>query len=116
MTAPANTHERATQQLPDDELVPLSVASALVHSQLVRARRMSDKDSEEGIRLGAIALATLAPIYMHTGVGSGIVALAESEIEELLLRPVRAHAGLHLEALSIRRSDLGSAMEALKDA
>jgi hypothetical protein len=77
---------------------------------------MSDEDSEEGIRLGAIALATLAPIYMRTGVGSGIVALAQSEIEDLLLRPLRAHAGPHLEALGIRRRDLESAMQSLKGA
>jgi hypothetical protein len=98
-----------------EEFLPLELAAALAYDRLTEIRREPPAEQlAELIHFAAIALSTIAPIYMATSAGAGLLVLSFKEIEELLYRPLKSGAPSPLHGLRIRKTDMESAVETLK--
>jgi hypothetical protein len=98
-----------------EEFLPLEVAATLAYERLTEIRReLPAEQLDELIHFAAIALSTIAPIYMTTSAGAGLLVLSFREIEELLDRPLKSGAPSPLHGLRIRKTDMESAIETLK--
>jgi hypothetical protein len=97
----------------DREFVPLPIAAAAAYYKVTgMTRRLEEDRLGETIHLMAIALSTVAPIYMAT-VGGAFV-LSAAEIREFLYRPVRSNAPPDLDCLRIRKADMERGIDTLK--
>jgi hypothetical protein len=100
-----------------DEFIALPVAATVAYFHV------SESDSEAGseehlaeiIPLVAIALSTVAPIYMSTDNGTAAFVLSSQEVRDLLFRSPKAK-GYSLENLVMHRHDVDRAMITLKEA
>jgi uncharacterized protein (DUF849 family) len=101
----------------DEEFIALPVAATIAYFHV------SESDSEAGseehlaevIPLVAIALSTVAPIYMSTGNGSAAFVLSSQEVKDLLFRSPKAK-DYSMENLVMHRQDVDRAMVTLKEA
>ena len=99
----------------DQEFVPLPIAAAAAYYKVAGvARRLPEERLGEAIHLMAIALSTVAPIYMATRGADGPFVLCSAEIEELLFRPLKSKAPPDLDDLRIRKADMEHGIETLK--
>lgn len=103
----------------DDQLVPLAVGATAAYFEIARQSPMVGSEDElaEIAHLVAIALSTVAPIYMRTGgaAGAGALLLKSHEVYELLFQPRKlTQRGRSLDGLLIRRRDLRMAVATLK--
>jgi len=98
-----------------EEFVSLELAATVAYYRLTEIRHpLRDAHFGELIHFAAIALSTIAPIYMATSAGAGLLVLSFREIEELLYRPLKSGAPSPLHGLRIRKTDMESAIETLK--
>ena len=106
----------APTELVGDEFVPLPIAAAAAYYKVAGiTRRLEEDQLGEAIQLMAIALSTVAPIYMASrAVGGSPFVLCSAEIEELLFRPRKCGAPSELDRLRIRKTDMERAIETLK--
>jgi hypothetical protein len=108
-----------TRKALDEEFVPLPVAATVAYFEITEAAKQvrTREDLAEVRRLVAIALASVAPIYGRNGNGGGAAVLSAREINDLLFKPRdTAQVQAKLEELCIRRGDLRTALEVLKEA
>jgi hypothetical protein len=101
----------------DDELVPLSIAAPVAYFHINGSAGVpDDKPIEELVRVTAIALCQVAPIYGADGEGPAR-RLDEPGIERLLLRPLQDRgAHVDLDLFHMRRGDLRIALVSLREA
>jgi len=97
----------------DREFVPLPIAAAAAYYRVTgMTRRLEEDRLGETIHLMAIALSTVAPIYMAT-VGGAFV-LSAAEVKDFLFRPLKSNAPPDLDCLRIRKADMERGIETLK--
>jgi len=97
----------------DREFVPLPIAAAAAYYRVTGMNRRLEEDQlGETIHLMAIALSTVAPIYMAT-VGGAFV-LSAAEVKDFLFRPLKSNAPPDLDCLRIRKADMERGIETLK--
>jgi hypothetical protein len=101
----------------DDELVPLSIAAQVAYFHINGSTGVSnDKPLEELVRVTAIALSQVAPIYGPDGGGPAKL-LDEPGVERLLLTPLRKRSEhFDLDLFHMRRGDLRNALVSLREA
>jgi hypothetical protein len=66
------------------------------------------------VHLTAIALSTVAPIYMANGDGDGMSVLSGAEIEKLLFQTLKSGEHPDLDHLRVRKADLERGIETLR--
>lgn len=96
-----------------DELVPLSIAAQVTYFHLSGLRiHVSDgQPLAEMIRITALALAEIAPIFR------GGSALDRQQLDDLLIHPLSSRQALpDLDAFHVRRGDLRDALINLRKA
>jgi hypothetical protein len=102
----------------NEEFLELSEAAAVAYIALTNTSKTFETDQRlaDARHLVAIALSTVAPIYMATRCGARVFVLGPEEVERLLFRPLRERATPALKDLRIRRHDLRAAITTLKEA
>lgn len=101
----------------DEEFISLELAAniAYFHIRETPSQVGSDEELDEIAHLVAIALSTVAPIYVAPASGTGALRLTAMEVGELLFRPLKTKGQRpDLDNLKIRRSDLRRGMQTLK--
>ena len=96
----------------------MSEAADIAYIALTTTSKTSETDEHlaSARDLVAIALSTVAPIYMATRCGAGVFVLGPQEVEQLLFKPLREAAKPALHALRIRRRALRAAIATLDEA
>jgi hypothetical protein len=98
-----------------EQWLPLPIAAALAYYEISGTRvRLPERSVDEAVRRTAVALATVAPIYMTIDGGAGAFVLSPSEIDELLFKPLESGERPSLDNLRIRKADMQKAVATLK--
>src|SRR5262245_19727127 len=98
-----------------EEFLPLELAATITYYQLAEVRRRPRPEHfGELVHLAAIALSTVAPIYLKTSAGAGLLVLSSREIDELLFHPLKSGKRPPLDGLRVRKADMQKGVEALK--
>src|SRR5262245_35326097 len=89
------------------EYLPLPIAALVAYYRITDIRRQLPQDHiGETVRAMAIALSTVATIYGPAEDGKERCPLTDSEIDELLFRPLGSAVRPELDHLSIRAADM----------
>jgi hypothetical protein len=109
---------RQAGPLLDEQFIGLEVAATLAYFHVSESSRDAGGDAQlaEVIPLVAIALSTVAPIYMGVDGGAAAVVLTSAEVKDLLFRLQRKGGVHNLRNLVMRREDLTRGMTTLKEA
>jgi hypothetical protein len=98
-----------------EEFLALELAATVTYYRLTEIRRrLPPEHFAEQVHLAAIALSTVAPIYMVTSAGAGLFVLSSKEIDELLFHPLKTGERPPLDGLRVRKADMQKGIEALK--
>jgi hypothetical protein len=101
----------------DEEFISLELLAHIAYLHITETRRLvgSEEAVAETAHLVAIALSTVAPIYLTTASGTGAVRLTALEVEDLLFRPLTTKGQRpDLDNLKLRRRDVRTGMQTLK--
>ena len=99
----------------DAEYLPLPIAALVAYYRITDVRRQVPQNQiGETVRAMAVALSTVATIYGPAEAGKERSALTDSELDELLFRPLGSAARPALDHLCIRKADMQRGIEALK--
>lgn len=101
----------------DDELVPLSIAAQVAYFHVNSSTCVpDDKPLEDLVRVTAIALSQIAPIYGADGEGPAR-RLDEPRVNRLLVTPLKNRSEhVDLDVFHVRRGDLRNALVSLRQA
>jgi len=113
----AGLNEKRSIRMLVDEFISLELAANITYLHITETPSQAGSEEEfaEIAHLVAIALSTVAPIYMAPAGGTGALRLTALEVGELLFRPPKTKGQRpDLDNLTIRRSDLHSGMQTLK--
>jgi len=111
---PVAASDRGNSSTPAEEFVPLSAASVLAYARIGNSQCLVRERLGEGLHLGAIALATLVPVYMRTGAAGAPLVLHPSEALDLLFSALSSGVQPDLASLMVRRTDLGRALQGFR--
>lgn len=99
----------------DQEFLEMPIAAALAYYKITETRSgLPEGNLPEMVHLTAIALSTVAPIYMANGDGDGMSVLSGAEIEKLLFQTLKSGEHPDLDHLRVRKADLERGIETLR--
>ena len=97
------------------EFLPLPIAALVAYYKVTDLRRrLPEERVGETVRLMAMALAALAPIYGSASGREETCVLSAAEVDKLLAQPLGWGAGPELDDLCIRKADMERGIQALK--
>lgn len=103
------------RDLLDQEFLEMPIAAAVAYYKITETRsRLSESCLSEMVHLTAIALSTVAPIYMASGDGAGVSVLSGEEVEKLLFQTLKSGEHPDLDHLRVRKADLERGIETLR--
>ena len=102
-------------ELLDQEFLEMPIAAAVAYYKITETRvRLPEGSLSEMVHLTAIALSTVAPIYMASDDGGGVSVLSADEVEKLLFQTLKSGEHPDLDHLRVRKADLERGIETLR--